>query len=176
MISASVSLRFDQKYHEDPVIDTSLVTTGKGDLCRNIMGELPEWFNEPDAIAACADMVEELPLFVCRLDGSVAGLVALKPHPPSTMEIIVIAVHRRFHRRGIGFRLMETAEAFARDADCRLLTVKTLAPRDRDEPQYAATRAFYKGCGFIRAEIFPTLWHEDYPCLFLVKPLDRRSS
>jgi GNAT superfamily N-acetyltransferase len=154
--------------------DISLVTTGKGDLCREFMNELPEWFDQPEANAACADIVEELPLFACQRDGIVAGLVALKQHPPSAMEILLIAVRRQFHRRGVGHRLVEAAADCAWDAGCRLLTVKTLAPRDRDEPQYAATRAFYEGSGFIAAEIFPKLWHEDFPCLFLVKPLDRR--
>lgn len=86
------------------------------------------------------------------------------------------AVRRQFHRQGIGHRLIAASEQFARDAACRLLTVKTLAPRDREEPQYAATCAFYEGSGFIRAEVFPKFWHEDFPCLFLVKPLDRRLS
>ena len=152
-------------------MDISLVATDKGDLCREIMGELPEWFDQPAANAACAGLVEELPLFACRSDGMVAGFAALKQHAPPAMEIFVIAVRRQFHRRGVGHRLLAAAADFARNAGCRLLTVKTLASRGRDEPQYAATRAFYEGCGFIPAEVFPRLWGEDFPCLFLVKPL-----
>ncbi|MCP3469095.1 GNAT family N-acetyltransferase [Bradyrhizobium sp. CCGUVB1N3] len=140
------------------------------------MGELPEWFDHPEANAACAEVVEELPMFACQLEGNVAGLVALKLHPPSAIEIFVIAVRRRFHGQGVGHLLIGAAADYARNTGCRLLTVKTLAPRDRDEPQYAETRAFYERNGFIAAEIFPTLWHEDFPCLFLVKPLDRRSA
>ena len=140
------------------------------------MGELPEWFDQPEANADCANIVEQLPLLACHVDGGVVGFVALQPHPPSAMEIFVMAVRRQFHRQGIGHRLIAASEEFARDAACRLLTVKTLAPRDREEPQYAATCAFYEGSGFIRAEIFPKFWHEDFPCLFLVKPLDRRLS
>lgn len=156
--------------------EISLLATGKGDLCRDIMGELPEWFDQPEANSACASIVEQLPLLACRMDGVAVGFVALQPHPPSAMEIFVMAVRRQFHRRRIGHRLIAASEEFARGAACRLLTVKTLAPRDREEPQYAATCAFYEGCGFIRAEIFPKFWHEDFPCLFLVKPLDRRFS
>ena len=40
-----------------------------------------------------------------------------------------------------------------------------------DEPQFEATRRFYDRNGFVRAEVFATLWHEDHPCLFMVKPL-----
>lgn len=156
--------------------EISFVTTGKGDLCRDIMSELPEWFDQLEANESCAETVEGLPLLACRLDGVIAGFIALQPHPPSAMEIFVVAVRRRFHRQGIGRRLIAAAENVAGDASCRLLTVKTLAPREREEPQYAQTRAFYEGNGFIRAEIFPKIWHEDFPCLFLVKPLDRRLS
>lgn len=158
------------------MIDISLIATGKGGLCRDIMGELSDWFDQPEANEACAEIVERLPLLACRRDGVIAGFVALQPHPPSAMEIFVMAVRRQFHRQGIGHRLIAAAEEFARDAACHLLTVKTLAPRDREEPQYAATRAFYEGSGFIRAEVFPKFWHEDFPCLFLVKPLDWRLS
>ncbi|APG88339.1 hypothetical protein SAMCCGM7_pC1146 (plasmid) [Sinorhizobium americanum CCGM7] len=44
-------------------------------------------------------------------------------------------------------------------------------PRGKDEQQYEATRNFYCRNGFIPAEIFPTLWHEEHPCPFLVKAL-----
>jgi N-acetylglutamate synthase-like GNAT family acetyltransferase len=124
------------------LLDISLLATGKGDLCRDIMGELPGWFDQPEANADCANIVEQLPLLACHVDGVVVGFAALQPHPPSAMEIFVMAVRRQFHRQGIGHRLIAASEELARDAACRLLTVKTLAPRDREEPQYAATCAF----------------------------------
>jgi GNAT superfamily N-acetyltransferase len=115
--------------------------------------------------------VEALPMFGCVEADTVAGFVSLRAHPPAAMEILVIATRRRHHRSGVGKRLLSAAETFARSSDCKLLTVKTLAPRGRDEPQYEKTRAFYDRNGFIRAEIFPTLWRESDPCLFFVKPL-----
>lgn len=72
-----------------------------------------------------------------------------------------------------GRHLLAEAEKFSRSAGARLLTVKTPAPRGRDEPQFEATRNFYDRNGFIHEEVFPILWHEDHPCLFLVKPLER---
>ncbi|MGV1760729.1 GNAT family N-acetyltransferase [Rhizobium sp. P44RR-XXIV] len=147
------------------------ITECKGEICRDIMSELTDWFTEPAVIDACAHAVETLPMFGCIEKDNVAGFVAVRPHPPSAMEILVIATRRRYHGGGIGKRLLTAAERFARSADCKLLTVKTLAPRGRNEPQYDATRTFYDRNGFIRAEIFPTLWQEDNPCLFFVKPL-----
>ncbi len=152
--------------------DAIEITKDKGDICQDIMSELEEWFTEPEVIEACAEAVETLPMFGCVDAGKIAGFVAMRPHLPSAMEILVIATRRDYHRSGVGRRLVGAAERFARSSGCRILTVKTLAPRGRDEPQYEATRAFYDRNGFIRAEVFPTLWHEDHPCLFFVKPLE----
>ncbi len=151
--------------------ETIEITESKGAICRDIMSELTDWFADPDVIEACAGAVESLPMFGCVEADTVAGFVALRAHPPSAMEILVIATRRRHHRSGIGKRLLAAAENFARSANCQLLTVKTLAPRGLEEPQYEKTRAFYDGNGFIRAEIFPTLWREGDRCLFFVKPL-----
>ncbi len=147
------------------------VSHGKATICREIMTELSDWFTEPAVIEACAEAAEALPMFACMDEGKVAGFVVLKEHPPAATEILVIASRLQYHSRGVGKVLLGAAERFARSHDCRLLTVKTLAPRGRDEPQFEATRAFYLRNGFIPAEIFPTLWHEEHPCLFLVKPL-----
>jgi GNAT superfamily N-acetyltransferase len=148
------------------------ITESKGTICRDIMSELSDWFTEPNVIEACADAVETLPMFGCVEADTIAGFVALRTHPPAAMEILVIATRRRYHRSGVGKTLLAAAEAFARSSGCKLLTVKTLAPRGRHEPQYEKTRAFYDRNGFIRAEIFPTLWGEGDPCLFFIKPLD----
>ncbi|NSZ18973.1 GNAT family N-acetyltransferase [Agrobacterium vitis] len=135
------------------------------------MSELSDWFTEPAVIDACAAAAETLPMFGCLDGDTVAGFVMLKPHLPDTVEIVAIGTRRAYHRQGAGRLLLSAAEDLARKAGCRLVTVKTLAPRGRHEPQYDATRAFYDRNGFIRAEVFPTLWHEDHPCLFFVKPL-----
>ncbi len=156
---------------EEQMQEAIEITGSKGDICRAIMSELTDWFTEPEVIEACAKAVETLPMFGCLDEGTVTGFVAVQAHPPAAMEILVIATRRQHHGSGVGKRLLAAAEQFARSAGCKLLTVKTLAPRGKDEPQYDATRAFYDRNGFIRAEVFPTLWHEDHPCLFFVKPL-----
>ncbi|MDD3109908.1 MAG: hypothetical protein PHH32_04610 [Eubacteriales bacterium] len=38
-------------------------------------------------------------------------------------------------------------------------------------PEYDRTIAFYQRMGFLRLEMFPTLWDERNPCLVLVKAL-----
>jgi ribosomal protein S18 acetylase RimI-like enzyme len=151
--------------------DVIAISDGKADICREIMSDLSQWFDHPDTIPACAAAVEGFPMLgLCR-EGAVVGFIALKEHPPSAAEIFVLGVKRRFHREGIGHRLVQEAGSISRERGRRLLTVKTLAPLDPDPPHYAATRRFYDAAGFLKAEIFPTYWHPSHPCQFMVKPL-----
>ncbi|MFB2603067.1 GNAT family N-acetyltransferase [Rhizobium phaseoli] len=147
------------------------ILTGKAELCRSIMGALPDWFSEPGVIEASALAVEDLPVFGYVEAYVVTAMIALKPHLPDAVEIALIATRPDYHGRGAGRHLVDAAERFAHESGARLLTVKTLAPRGREEPQFEATRRFYDRTGFVRAEVFPKLWHEDHPCLFMVKPL-----
>lgn len=144
----------------------------KSELCKEIMSGLPEWFEAAEGIAACAEAVKAMPVFAAWANGEVTGFIALKDHPPVTMEIFVIATRKEFHGKGNGHRLIQAAEDHALCNNCRLLTVKTLAARDADEPHLDRTRAFYRGNGFLPAETFLTLWGEGHPCLFMVKPLN----
>lgn len=143
----------------------------KSSLCREIMSDLPEWFEAAEGIVACSEAVKTMPMFAASVNGQMLAFVALKSHPPVSIEIFVIATRKEFHGQGMGRALLQAAEAYALCKQCRLLTVKTLASRDRDEPHLDKTRAFYRRNGFLPAETFQTLWAEGHPCLFLVKPL-----
>ncbi|MBX5229999.1 GNAT family N-acetyltransferase [Rhizobium sp. NLR9b] len=147
------------------------ILTGKAELCRSIMSALPDWFSEPEVIEASARAIEELPVFAYIEADVVTAMIALKPHLPGAVEIALIATRPEYRGRGGGRHLVDAAERFAHQSGARLLTVKTLAPRGRNEPQFEATRRFYDRNGFVRAEVFDKLWHEDHPCLFMVKPL-----
>ncbi|RJL13069.1 GNAT family N-acetyltransferase [Paracoccus siganidrum] len=153
------------------LMEIAEITKDKAAICRDIMTALSDWFTEPAVIDFCSEAVETLPMFGWVEDGAVLGFVALKDHPPSASEIIVIGVRPECRGKNIGRQLIAAAERHARARGRSLLTVKTLADRGLDEPHYAATRAFYRANGFIAAEVFPTLWHPDSPCLFQVKPL-----
>ncbi|MBB3350438.1 MULTISPECIES: GNAT family N-acetyltransferase [unclassified Rhizobium] len=147
------------------------ILTGKAELCRSIMSALPDWFSESEVIEASAQAIEKLPVFGYIEADVVTALMALKPHLPDAVEIALIATRPEYHGQGAGRHLLDAAEGFAQKSGARLLTVKTLAPRGRDEPQFEATRRFYDRNGFVRAEVFAKLWHEDHPCLFMIKPL-----
>jgi ribosomal protein S18 acetylase RimI-like enzyme len=82
----------------------------------------------------------------------------------------VLGVRPEWHRKGVGRKLFRHAETLLRARGVRFLTVKTVAAPD-DDPVYGATRRFYEAIGFMPIEVFPTLWHERNPCLFMLKSL-----
>jgi GNAT superfamily N-acetyltransferase len=97
------------------------------------------------------------------------ALLATKVHNSRAAEVYVMGVMSGHQGRGLGTRLVETAERALRDRGVELLQVKTLGPSGDDE-HYARTRHFYESCGFIPLEELLTLW-PDNPCLLLVKQI-----
>ena len=74
------------------------------------------------------------------------------------------------HRAGIGLAMLEAAESWLAERDVAYLQVKTLSPRHPDTG-YAATRAFYFGCGFRPLEEMPELWGKEQPALQMIKSI-----
>ena len=139
-------------------------------ICAEILRAVPEWFGIESATRAYIDGVAGLPTFVALADGGrEVGFLALKQHGDRAAEIWVMAVRPDHHRRGVGRRLVETAERFLMGRSVEYLQVKTLGPSRPDEG-YARTRAFYDAMGFVPLEELQGLW-ESNPCLLLVKRL-----
>jgi GNAT superfamily N-acetyltransferase len=148
--------------------DVTLRPAGSGAACASILAEIPEWFGMPESNANYARLAEEGPAYVVEIDGAVEGLMILKPHFESAVEVYFLAVRPGRHRNGIGRALIEAADAFAAARGASYLTVKTLGPSAEYEP-YARTRAFYRAVGFLPLEEFTELWNPENPALFMVR-------
>ena len=98
------------------------------------------------------------------------GFLAAEEHTDAACEIAVMGVLPEYHRQGIGCTLLRLCAHSYVARGYRYLTVKTLADTV-GSASYVKTRAFYLACGFEPLEIFETLWNEENPCLYLVKPL-----
>ena len=143
---------------------------GAGAICRSILDQLPEWFGIPQSNADYARLADEGPAWLAVDDGEVVGLMLLKPHFESTVEIYLLAVVPARHRAGVGRALVAQAEAWARGRDATFLTVKTRGPSKPYEP-YERTRAFYEAMGFVALEEFAELWDPQNPALMMARPL-----
>jgi GNAT superfamily N-acetyltransferase len=133
------------------------VSTAKGNVCRDIMVGLPDWFGIPESIEAYARYVERMTMFAYMLDGVPVGFIAIERHYPHAAEACVLGVRRAYHRQGIGQALFGHVIGLLRQQGVKYLTVKTLAEQ-RANKAYAETRRFYDAMGFVPLEVFPTLW------------------
>jgi coenzyme F420-0:L-glutamate ligase/coenzyme F420-1:gamma-L-glutamate ligase len=134
-------------------------------IAEAVLRDLPDWFGIEEATQGYIEAAALLPTFAVGRD---VGFLCLKQHTERAAEVYVMGVRREHHRRGLGRRLVEAAEAWCRARRVRYLHVKTLGP-SRPDREYAATRAFYESMGFIALEELHGLWDEENPALFLVK-------
>lgn len=153
-----------------PNVTVTRITEAKGAVCGDILRGLPEWFGIEESVQNYIREVESQDFFTASIDGRIIGFISLKAHNRWTAEVFVMGVKRDGHRRGIGTRLLETAEEFLRYKGYKYLQVKTLGP-SRPNDEYEMTRRFYEKTGFVPVEEFRTLWGEANPCLLMIKNL-----
>ena len=137
-------------------------------ICNDILRGLPDWFGNPQSIVDYASGVQEKPFYAIFDRDAAVGFVSIKVHNPHTAEIYVIGILEAYHRQGLGKRLVAICEEYCRNNGMEFLTVKTLDAKNPDI-FYQRTRLFYQAMGFKPLEMFPFLWDEDNPCLFMAK-------
>jgi GNAT superfamily N-acetyltransferase len=144
--------------------------SGSGAHCRAILATIGDWFGMPASNAEYEALAEAGPAVVA-LDGHhVVGLMLLKRHFATTLEVYFIGVDRSRHRQGAGRALMDHAEAVARAESRRFVMVKTQGPSASYEP-YARTRRFYETLGYAALEELDVGWGPENPTLILAKPV-----
>ncbi len=144
---------------------------GLGAACASVLDGLPEWFGIPEANADYSEAAErERGVVAIDAEGVVVGLCTIVRHSPASAEIHLLAVRRPWHRRGVGSALVDSAEAHLAADGVRFLQVKTLSSASPDE-NYARTRRFYEGVGFVVLEEFPELWDPSNPAVQMIKAL-----
>ena len=141
-------------------------------VCVEILRSLPDWFGIEEAILQYGRDIEIMDTSVAQADGRIAGFITLNQHNPFTAEIHVLAVRETYHRRGIGRRLVQSAEHDLTSRSIEYLEVKTLGP-SKASTHYHRTRQFYSALGFRPIEE-TNLWGLANPCLIMVKHLPCR--
>jgi len=142
----------------------------KSQVCENILYQLPDWFGNKQAILDYIEAVKDMIFYAYYEKNEPIAFIALKIHNEFMAEISVMGVLEPFHRKGLGKKLINECEKYCRKNNFEFLTVKTLADTNPDE-SYAKTRAFYQAMNFKPLEIFPQIWDENNPCLYMIKIL-----
>ncbi len=138
----------------------------KSMIVEEVLKDLPDWFGLPETTKQYILDSKELPLWEARNSNETIGFITLKETSEDTCEIHCMGVKKAYHKKGIGKRLYKSLEDFI-TGKYDYIQVKTVDEGHYEE--YDQTVAFYKGIGFKKLEVFPTLWDEWNPCLILVK-------
>ncbi len=140
----------------------------KAKIVKEILSDLPEWFGLPESTKAYMEESKTLTLFSARTDDETLGFITLKETSEDVCEIHCMGIKKDYHRKGIGRKLQDAFEEFAK-GKYKYIQVKTIDEGHYKE--YDQTIAFYKSVGFVKMEVFPTLWDEWNPCLVLIKKI-----
>ncbi|MCL2673875.1 MAG: GNAT family N-acetyltransferase [Defluviitaleaceae bacterium] len=147
----------------------------KADICNATLRALPGWFGIESGVVGYVEQVRTMPFYAAFDGDKPVGFVAVKVHNPFTAEVYVMGILEAYHRAGIGKSMIACCEGYCSSNKIEFLTVKTLA-NSRESKSYEKTRLFYEAAGFRPLEVFPLLWDESNPCLFMAKSVTTESS
>ena len=141
---------------------------GSGAICRNILATIGDWFGMPASNAEYEGLAQTGPAVLALESGAPVGLILLKRHFSTTLEVYFLGVDAAHHRQGVGRALMEHAEAVARAEARRFVMVKTQGPSANYEP-YERTRRFYEALDYAALEELDVGWGPENPTLLMAK-------
>lgn len=125
----------------------------RGEVCRRVIAELPEWFGIAAANADYVRAAGDLPGLVIGDDDGPVGLLVYRRYYNETLAATCFDMHwlgllPGCHRQGGGSALLAELERLAQaDGDIGFLTAETLDPEAGDVA-YLKTFAFYQHRGF----------------------------
>ena len=151
-------------------ITVELPSLNCGEICKQILHSLPDWFGIEESIIQYIKDADAMPTMIVKDENNVIGFLTIKRHFSETAEIHCMGILPQYHRKGIGKLLIKELENNLKNDGFKILQVKTISEESACK-FYAKTREFYKSVGFIPLEVFPKLWDESNPCLQLVKQL-----
>lgn len=140
----------------------------KAKSVEEVLNDLPEWFGLVDRTKEYIEQSRQLVLFSASINNQIVGFITLKETSSDTCEIHCMGVKKEYHYNGIGTRLFKQCEMYAQEK-YEIIQVKTVDEGRYKE--YDQTIAFYKKMGFLKLEVFPTLWDEWNPCLIMIKKI-----
>ncbi|MDG3132428.1 GNAT family N-acetyltransferase [Streptococcus suis] len=140
----------------------------KARIIEQVLADLPEWFGLPDSTKEYIEDGSKLPLWASYHEQEAVGFITLTQSSDECGDVHCMGIKKAYHRTGIGLQLMTALEDEAKKK-YGYLQVKTVDQGHYKE--YDQTIAFYQACGFVKVEVFPTLWDEWNPCLMMIKKL-----
>jgi ribosomal protein S18 acetylase RimI-like enzyme len=129
---------------------------------------LPEWFGLEEGIRIYVKGVRDSTFFTVEVENQAVGFCSVKIHFEINAGLYVLGLRKEFQGQGIGTRMIEHVRRHCKESGIRYMTVKTVSDQNPDI-HYAKSRRFYEKTGFRPLEVFPGLWDENNPCLYMIR-------
>lgn len=169
-IESSISGSFARVERE---FECRIITDSQPETVTEIMHAIPEYFSyEPTIEWYCCESLKpsSTTIVVSSKVGKPVGFVILSSVNDSTSEVVVMAVLPEYQRRGLGAKLLKSAEKQALWKNKQFMMVKTIGPSQSDK-KGAQSFAFFRKHGYAMLAEYDFLW-QNYYCAIMAKRLD----
>jgi len=139
-------------------------------IAKDVLRDLPEWFGIEESTKEYIQGVKDKVFFAAYDNEEHVGFFCLRKENDDVLDLYVLGIKKKYHRKGIGKALQMRVEEYAKDKDYQYLMVLTLAEKARDDG-YLRTRQFYLDMGFIDFYQKDDLFDKDNPCQIMMKKL-----
>lgn len=141
----------------------------KKEISRAILEALTEWFEVEESREQYIRESADQPFFAYFEGDEPQGFLCLKKTGDATVELAVMGVLKKSHRKGVGRRLFAAAKDYACAQGYSYIQVKTVKSGVYED--YDITNTFYRSVGFRELEVLETYWDEANPCQIYIMSL-----
>ena len=119
----------------------------KQEIAKKVLRDLPEWFGIEESTKEYIENVVKYTFIAAYIDNEVVGFYSLRHENKDTLDMYVLGVLKKYHNKGVGTKLQEYVNDYAKVKKYKYMMVITLAEKANNY-EYALTRRFYLKMGF----------------------------
>jgi len=142
----------------------------KEQIAKSVLLDLPEWFGREESRKRYIENVKKYPFIALYVDGEAIGFYSLREENEDTLDMYVLGIKKKHHRKGYGNTLQQFVFKWAKQNGYKTLLVLTLS-KTHPDVHYGKTRDFYHKQGFVDLYETNKIWGEEYPTQIMIKKL-----
>lgn len=143
-------------------------TTEKQDIARVVLRDLPEWFGIEESTLEYVENVSKYPFVAAYIDNVPIGFYSIREENKNVLDMYVLGVLKKYHNSGVGTKLQQYVDQYAKEKKYTYLMVLTLAEKVQNK-EYLLTRDFYLKQGFIDFYQNDDIFDEYNSCQIMMK-------
>jgi len=137
-------------------------------ITAKVLNDLPEWFGIEESTKEYIGNVVKYPFIAAFIDDEAVGFYSLREENIYTLDMYVLGVLKEYHNKGVGTKLQEYANRYAKRNSFKYMIVITLAEKANNY-EYSLTRKFYLKMGFIDLYQSDQIFDSYNPAQILIK-------